>query len=72
MAKIKFSKEKAIELRSGGLTIAEVSEVMGCSIEWANKALVGVAKGSQRVMVDDTKLKAIKILEDALQQLKGL
>lgn len=72
MAKIKFSIDQAKELRSQGLTYLEISEVMGCSVEWVNKNIVGTPKGNQRVAVNDTKMKAIKILEDALEQMKGL
>lgn len=72
MANIKFSKEKALHLREQGLTFKEISEVMGCSKEWVNKALVGVEKGSQRVAVDDTKIKAIEILTEALRKVKEL
>lgn len=72
MAKIKFSKERAKELRAQGLTFLEVAEVMGCSVEWVNKALVGVVKGNQRVAIDDTKMTAIRILEEALEQMRML
>lgn len=72
MANIKFSKEKALHLREQGLTFKEISEVMGCSKEWVNKALVGVEKGNQRVAVDDTKIKAIEILTEALRKVNEL
>lgn len=72
MANIKFSKEKALHLREQGLTFKEISEVMGCSKEWVNKTLVGVEKGSQRVAVDDTKIKAIEILTEALRKVNEL
>lgn len=68
----RFDLNKAKELRSQGLTLQEVAEVMGCSLAWANKNLTGVPKGNQRVAVDDTKIKAIKLLEDALEQVRAL
>lgn len=72
MANIKFSKEKALHLREQGLTFKEISEVMGCSKEWVNKTLVGVAKGSQRVAVDGTKIKAIEMVKDLLKKLEAM
>lgn len=67
-----FSVEEAIKYRQHGMLHHEIADLMGCSKVWVTKALKGEPKGLQRVAVDETKLKAIKILEDALQQLKGI
>lgn len=72
--KLKFSKDEALVLRSKGCTYLEISELLGCSIDWCKKNLAGAEKGCsiEKVVVDDTKQKAILILEDALSQLRML
>lgn len=72
MNKIKYSKEQAMNLRVGGMSYTEVAENMGCSLAWVKKALRGTPRGSIKIPVDSTRLEAIRILEEALEKVRGL
>ena len=72
MSKIKFNKEAAVQYRQQGMTHKQISEVMGCSVDWVNKAVVGVVRGDNRVDVDNTKLKAIQMVKELLKQLEEM
>lgn len=72
MAVKKLSKEEAIKYRQQGLSHQQIAEVMQCSKVWVSKAVNGVPKGIDRVYVDDTRIKAIAILTEALRKVKAL
>jgi len=66
-------KLKATKLRELGYTYAQIADQLDCSEAWCRKNLVSVCKGELVIEAEvTTKLKAIKILEDALQQLREM
>jgi len=66
-------KLKATKLRELGYTYAQIADQLDCSEAWCRKNLVSVDKGIMTQEIDvDTKIKAIKILEEALQQLREM
>lgn len=68
-----IDKTKAITLRTEGYSYKEISNVLGCSEAWCKKELRGSEKGCRKHdTVDDTKMKAISILEDALKKVREL
>lgn len=67
----KFSVEEATVLREQGHSNESIASVMGCSVHWCVKNLKGVKRGAGS-SVDGTKLKAIEILEEALEKVRSL
>lgn len=67
----KYSREEALLLREQGYSHKQISVAMGCSQAWVAKELMGVEKG-EGLSVDGTKMRAIKILEDALAKVRAL
>ena len=66
-------KSKAAKLREQGYTYAQIADQLDCSEAWCRKNLVSVDKGIMTQEIDvNTKIKAIKILEEALQQLREM
>lgn len=65
-------KVEAINLRTQGLQYSEIAQQLGCSEAWCKINLKGVEKGV-REQTDGTaeRLRAIGILEKALQELRG-
>lgn len=72
MANSKLSKEQAIKYRQQGLSHQEIADIMQCSKVWVSKAVNGIPRGVQRVAVDETRIKAIAILTEALRKVKEL
>lgn len=67
----KFSVEEATQLRLQGHSNESIASILGCSVHWCVKNLKGVKRGAG-VSIDATKLKAIEILEDALEKVRSL
>lgn len=68
-----IDKVLAERLRSEGLQYSEIAQQLGCSESWCKLYLKGVQKG-ERVETDGAamKLRAICILEKALDELRGI
>ena len=67
------NKQEAIRMREQGMSYAKIAAQLGCSEIWCKKELSWVTKGSAKVESSvDFKIKAIKLLEDALQQLREM
>lgn len=68
-----IDKVEASRLRSEGHMYSSIAAQMGCSVAWCKSQLRDIPKGN-KVVSDgtETKLAAIKILEDALVKLRGI
>ena len=67
-----IDKVKAIELRMMGYSYSQISKQLDCSEAWCKKNLSDVEKGNIVNIDVETKIKAIQILEAALQQLREM
>lgn len=67
------NKQEAIRLREQGMSYPKIAAQLGCSEIWCKKELSWVTKGNAGAAAYvDYKIKAIKILEGALQQLREM
>lgn len=66
-------KVEAINLRTQGLSYSEIAQQLGCSEAWCKINLKGVEKGvREHTDATATRLKAISILEKALQDIREI
>lgn len=64
------NRERAVELRQQGYTYKEIASLMNISESWCKKELQDVVQKS--APSDATKLKAVAILEEALEKIRAL
>lgn len=74
MASQKYDRQLAIQMRLHGSTYKEIALVLGCSVAWCKKELVGIEPGKVKVDPVKTEVKAqvVDILQKALRDIRAL